>query len=238
VIRTILPVTLCLCVAGGAVSAQGQRFPTKPPPSAPAPRMADGKADLSGVWLRPNVVDPVRPELLPWASAIASERAKNNFRDSPSTRCLPTGVSLLGPILTKLIQTASVLVILQEAPGGSAIEVFLDGRGHPKDLDPTWRGHSVGMWDGDTLVVDTTGFNEQGWLDAAPTGYPRTERLRVINRIQRVDFGHLEIEATIDDPGTFARPWTSRSTSTLAPGEELREFVCEDNQFVGRPSGN
>jgi hypothetical protein len=233
--RTILPVIFFVCVACGVVYAQGQRFPTQAPPAGPAPRTIDGKADLSGVWLRPNVLDPGKPQMLPWASALTSERTKNNFQDSPSTRCLPLGVSFLGPILTKFVQTAAVLVILQEAPGGGAIQVFLDGRGHPKNLDPTWFGDSVGKWDGDTLIVDTTGFNEQGWLD--PAGRPRTEKLHVIDRIRRIDFGHLEIETTIDDPGTFVRPWTSRRTSTLAPGEEVHEFICEDNQYV-RPSGN
>ncbi len=170
--------------------------------------------------------------MLPSAAALTRERTENAFKDSPSARCLPLGVSLLGPILTKFVQTAAVLMVLQEAPGGSAMQIFLDGRGHPKDLYPTWRGHSVGSWEGDTLVVDTVGFNDEGWLDA--TGRPRSEKLRVIDRIRRVDFGHLEIETTIDDPETFVRMWTSRRTSTLAPGEEIQEFICENNQYSGR----
>jgi hypothetical protein len=166
--------------------------------------------------------------MLPWAAALVSERKQNNLKDMPSARCLPMGVSLLGPIVTKFVQTASVLVAIQEAPGGGGtIQVFLDGRAHPADLDPTWRGDSIGKWDGDKLVVDTIGFNDQGWLDG--TGRPRTQQLHVIQRIRRADFGHLEVETTIDDPGTFTKSWTARTVSDLAPGEEIRELICNEN---------
>ena len=174
--------------------------------------------------------------MLPWAAALTRERIENHLNDAPSARCLPMGVSLLGPIVTKSVQTAAVLVVIQEAPGGGAIQVFLDGRDHPPNLEPTWRGHSIGRWDGDTLVVDTVGFNDQGWLDG--TGHPRTEKLHVIDRIRRIDFGHLEIETTIDDPGTFVQKWTQRRRAILAPGEEIREFICEENnQYVAPRRG-
>jgi hypothetical protein len=151
----------------------------------------------------------------------------------PSARCLTMGVSLVGPIVTKFVQTAAVLVAIQEGPAAGAIQVFLDGRDHPQDLEPRWRGHSVGSWEGDTLVVDTIGFNDQSWLDA--TGLPRSEELHVIERIRRVDFGHLDIETTIDDPGRFVRTWTRRSTSMLAPGDEVQEFVCNENNQSQAP---
>ena len=231
-----LALTAWVACAAPAFS-QGEKFPTKPPPSGPAPRMMDGKPDLSGVWLRPSTVDAGNPQMLPWAAALTVERIENGLKDSPSARCLPTGVSLLGPILTKFVQTAAVLVVIQEAPAGGTIQVFLDGRNHPPDLEPTWRGHSIGRWDGDTLVVDTVGFNDQGWLDGG-TGRPRTEKLHVIDRIRRIDAGHLEIDTTIDDPGTFAGQWTSRRNAALAPGEEILEFICnENNQYRAPPGG-
>ena len=216
-----------LVLATYVAFAQGDRFPTKPPPTGAAPSMSNGKPDLSGVWLRPRVVDPGKPEMLPTASAIMNQRTQNNLKDIPSSRCLPTGVSLVGPILTKLVQTLTLLVVIQEAPGGGTIQVFLDGRVHPKDLETTWRGHSIGNWDGDTLVVDSVGFNDQGWLDGS--GRPRTGQLHVIDRIRRIDFGHLEIETTVDDPGAFVKPWASRRISDLAPGEEIQELLCSEN---------
>jgi hypothetical protein len=220
---------------GSAVLAQGQRVPP-PPPSGEAPRTIDGKPDLSGVWLRLNVVEPGQPEMLPSAAALYDERRQNGLRDMPSARCLPMGVSLVGPIVTKFVQTAAVLIAIQEGAGTGALQVFLDGRDHPLDLQPMWRGHSIGTWEGDTLVVDTVGFNDLSWIDA--TGLPRSEELHVIERIRRVDFGHLEIETTIDDPGRFVRTWTRRSTSMLAPEEEVQEFVCnENNQYQPPPVG-
>jgi len=225
---------LCACSAfASAAFAQGDRFPKQPPRSGAIPRMIDGKPDLSGVWVRPRVVDPGSPEMRPWAAALAQQRAAENLKDMPSTRCLPMGVSLLGPILTKLIQASSVLVAIQEAPAGSTIQVFLDGRDHPRDLQPTWLGHSIGRWEGDTLIVDTTGFNDQSWLDG--TGRPRTEKLHVIQRIHRVNFGRLEIETTIDDAGTFVKAWTTRTVSDLAAREEIQEFICnENNKYLKR----
>jgi hypothetical protein len=223
-------VVLCVCTRFAcAAFAQGDRFPVKPPPSGPVPRMADGRPDLSGVWLRPRVVDAGTPEMLPWAAALAKQRAADNFKDMPSARCLPMGVSLLSPYLAKFIQTPSVLVIIQEAEGGSTIQVFLDGRDHPKELQPTWRGHSIGSWEGDTLIIDTVGFNDEGWLDGR--GTPRTEKLHVIQRIRRMDLGHLEIETRVDDPGTFVKPWTSRVVTDLAPGEEIQELICNENNI-------
>jgi hypothetical protein len=220
--------TISILAPWSAVSQQ--RFSTPPPPSGPSPRLQDGRPDLSGVWHRPETVDLGNPQMLPWTASATRERAKNGFRDSPATRCLPMGVSLLAPILTKFIQTAKELVIIQEAPGGGTIEVFIDGRDHPRNLEPTWLGHAIGKWDGDTLVVDRVAFNDRGWLSAQ--GHPRTEMLHVVDRIRRIDAGHLEIETTIDDSGTLAGPWTTRQRTTLAPGEQLLEFVCENNRYL------
>jgi hypothetical protein len=222
---------ILLLTASWSISSQ-QRFSTPPPPSGTSPRLQDGKPDLSGVWHRSEIVAPGNPQLLPWAASVAQERAKNNFNDSPAARCLPMGVSLLGPIVTKFIHTPTELVILKEAPGGGAIEVFLDGRDHPRDLDPNWNGHAIGKWEGDTLVVDRVGFNDRGWLDAA--GRPRTEALHVVDRLHRIDAGHIEIETTFDDPGTLKGQWIQKQRATFATGLELIEFFCENNKYHAR----
>jgi hypothetical protein len=205
---------------------QADRFPTPKPPSGPTPRMADGKPDFSGLWLQPETVERSMPEMLPSAASIFRQRVETNLKDSPAAQCLPMGVGLLTPILNKIIQTPALLVVLQEV-SASFQQVFLDGRDHPKDLEPSWKGHSVGNWRGDTLVVETVGYNDKGWVDGA--GHPRTEKLRVVQEIRRTDLGHLEIQTTIDDPGAYAKPWTTKQVADLAPKEEIQEFLCNEN---------
>jgi hypothetical protein len=212
---------------GSHVSAQqGDRFPSAAPPAGSAPRTTDGKPDLSGVWLAPRTVERGTPEMLPAAAAVFRQHVESNMKDMPSSRCLPMGVSLLTPILNKVVQTPTLLIVLQEVSAGFR-QVFLDGRDHPSDLEPTWNGHSIGRWRGDTLVVETVGYNDKGWLDGA--GHPRTERLRVIQEIRRPDLGHLEILTTIDDPGAYAKRWTIKQVADLAPAEEIAEFLCNEN---------
>jgi len=199
----------------------------KPPPSGPTPRMPDGKPDLSGVWRRARVIDPGKPELLPWAEALMKQRAENNSKDNPSARCLPESL-LKNPPMSRFAQTASILVMIieDEVPGSRV--VFLDGRSHPKDMDPTWTGHSTGKWEGETLVVDRAGFNDKTWLDG--DGRPHTEMLHIVDRYRRPDLGHLEIQTTIEDPGALAKPWTLRKVADLAPaGDEVIEFICAEN---------
>lgn len=197
-------------------------------PNVSVPRMANGVPDLSGVWLVYRDRYPEEPAALPWAAALAKERIANNRKDAPHTRCLPGEFPVPGassPWLTKFIQTPSLLVMLfEDAPGFR--QVFLDGRSHPPDPNPTWLGHSVGRWEGGTLVVDTGGFNDRSWIGV----YPHTEQLRTRERYRRVEYGRLEIEVVYDDPGTFTRPWTQNLIWYLAPQEELIEFVCENNR--------
>ena len=128
----------------------------------------------------------------------------------------------------RLVQGPGILIIMDELGQDLARQVFMDGRPHPSDPDPTWYGHSVGKWDGDTLVIDTVGLNGKTWVD--PRGLPTTERLHYVERFRRTDMGHLELELTIDDPGAYKKPWTMKKVTTLAPkGEELMEYVCEEN---------
>jgi hypothetical protein len=107
-------------------------------------------------------------------------------------------------------------------------QVFLDGRGHPKELNPAWLGHSVGHWEDDTLVIETVGFNGRSWLDMA--GHPHTEKLRVVERYRRPDLGHLELEITIEDSEALERPWVQKRRSNLVLNEEILEFVCNENE--------
>jgi len=195
-------------------------------PAGPAPRMPDGKPELSGVWYPRRVVDPGKPEPKPWAEAVIKQDAENNYKDTPQSHCWPYGLIANTLQIWKLVQTPALLVIMIE--GELPRQVFLDGRKHPDNLNASWVGHSIGHWDGDTLVVDTIGFNNRSWLDL--DGRPHTENLHMTERYRRADLGHLEIEITIDDPGAYAKPWTTKSVAELAPKEEIMEYVCTENE--------
>ncbi len=198
-------------------------------PSGPAPRTPDGKPDLSGVWYAQRPVDPGKPEPLPWAEALLRERAENNSKDSPGAHCLPRGLTNAGALFPyKLVQTPKLLVMLFEDDVPSHRQVFLDGRGHPKDPNPRWMGYSSGHWEGDTLVVETTDFDDRSWLTAQ--GHPHTEKMRVTERFRRPDLGHLEIEITIDDPGAYAKPWIIKRASDLDTSDDIGEYVCTEDE--------
>jgi hypothetical protein len=204
-------------------------FKKAPPPDGPAPRLADGKPDLSGMWAPAGLPggpspDAQRPEWLPWAEAVSKQRVENNLLDFPSTHCLPNGITLPIPA-KKFVHTPTLLVMLFE--GDLPRQIFLDGRGHPRDSNPTWLGHSTGHWEGEALVIDTTGFNDKTWLDMG--GHPHTEMLHVIERFRRPDLGHLETETTIEDPGTLKQSWTRKGTWVLDPKEEIQESICNEN---------
>lgn len=198
-------------------------------PSGPTPRSAEGKPDFSGVWFAQRTVDAGKPEPLPWAEALLKERAANNAKDAPGAHCLPRGITNAGALFPfKLVQTPALLVMLFEDDIPSHRQVFLDGRGHPKDPNPMWMGHSIGHWEGDTLVIDTVGFDDRSWLDNV--GHPHTEKMRVIERFRRPDLGHLEIEFTIDDPGAYVKPWKIKRASELDAGDDIGEYVCNENE--------
>ncbi|MGA2715481.1 MAG: carboxypeptidase-like regulatory domain-containing protein [Bryobacteraceae bacterium] len=199
-----------------------------PTPSGPAPRTQNGKPDFSGVWYAQRPVDPGKPEPLPWVEALLRERAANNAKDAPGAHCLPRGITNAGALFPyRLVQTPTLLVMLFEDDIPSHRQVFLDGRSHPKDMDPKWMGHSVGHWEGDTLVIDTVGFDDRSWITAQ--GHPHTEKMHVIERFRRPDLGHLEIEFTIDDPAAYAKPWIIKRVSDLDTNDEVGEYVCNEN---------
>jgi hypothetical protein len=195
--------------------------------SGPTPRTREGKPDLSGVWYAQRTVDPGKPEPLPWADALQRERAANNSKDAPGAHCLPRGLTNAGALFPyKLVQTPTLLVMIFEDDTPSHRQVFLDGRGHPKDPNPNWMGHSIGHWEGDVLVVDTVGFNDLSWLDTI--GHPHTEMLHITERLHRVDLGHLEIELTVEDPGAYLKPWVIKRVADFDANDEIGEYVCID----------
>jgi hypothetical protein len=200
---------------------------TKPADKEPPPRTADGKIDLSGVWHPGTSFGNIgQVPLQPWAEALRQERRANLSKDDPEGYCLPAGVPRISPFPYKIVQTPGLIVYLDEGNVHSYRQFFMDGRGHPKDADQLWMGHSIGKWEGDTLVVDTIGFNEKTWLNGG--GIPHTDRLHVVERFSRPDYDHLEIEITIEDPAAFTKPHNFKRVHTLMRGAELLEYVCNE----------
>jgi hypothetical protein len=149
---------------------------------------------------------------------------------------LPAAVTRDTYPLFELVQSKSFLVFILDDDSPGFRQVYLDGRGHPKDPNPAWYGHAIGKWDGDTLVVDRVGFDERVWLDSA--GHSHSDKLHIVERYRRPDLGHLEVEVTVDDPGVLAKSWTMKRVSDLA-NEEINEFICTENNrdeahLVGR----
>jgi hypothetical protein len=205
----------------------------KPNLAAPAPRTADGKPDLSGLWTRMSRTNSGYKPLDPAsAEAVVRKRNENFGKESGQASCLPLGPGYLfanGPdqnfAMTKMIQTPGLIVVL--SPDLTYRQIFMDGRALEADANPSWMGYSVGRWDGDTLVVESAGFNDRTWLLGA---YPHTEGLRAVERYRRSDFGHLSIEVELRDPKMYAAPWTARIEAELAADTELLEYVCNENQ--------
>jgi hypothetical protein len=171
----------------------------------------------------------------PWAKALAEQRQSALHKDDPLAQCMPPGVprvntSMYHPF--KILQMPHELVMLYETSTNEIFrEVYTDGRPLPKDPQPSWKGYSVGRWDGDTMVVDTIGFNARGWIDTEK-GRPQTEALHVTERFRRLDVGHMQIDVTIDDPKAYTHPWSATIQVNLLPDTELIESVCENQRGV------
>src|SRR5262249_23222309 len=163
--------------------------------------------DLTGMWLANDDLNPEAPSPQPWAAEIGKKRMEDGGRDHPSGFCLPTFQFPVGPFLLRHVQTPSLLVQVIDGPPHLR-QIFLDGRRHAKDADPSWLGHSIGAWDGDTLVVDTVGYNDKSWLLLLP----QTEKLHVVERYHRPDLAHLEVETIVEDPGSLTKPWHIHAT--------------------------
>ena len=241
-----LALTVAVLAAGVSPAAQwlGQRASGIPRTAGGAPdlgaalpRTPDGTPVLAGLW-RPlgRIVFDIttgmkRGEAIPyrpWAEQLFNERRANDARDDPTANCIVGGVprSDFVPYPFKILESRGLVVILYEAVH-SYRQIFTDGRSLPADPNPAWLGYSVGRWDGDVFVVETTGFNDHVWLDNA--GRPATGSLRVTERFIRRDFGHMDIEITIDDPKTYTRPWTVIQPLELQPDNELIEYICNEN---------
>ena len=245
-IRLLLAIMI---LTGSPAVAQWTKVPPTPIPrtadgkpnlSAPAPRLPDGKPDFSGIWQPPlgyvrNLAKDLKEEEVPfqpWAKALYDERTTGKlWKDDPDANCLPQGVPkvLLAPAPWRIVQTPGVVFFVHEA-FNLWWQVFLDGREYVPHADnaPTWHGYSTGKWDGDTLVVNSRGFNGKVWLDQL--GKPSTEALAVTMRFRRKDFGHMDIQITIDDAKAYTRPWNVAVEAQLLPNTELMEFICLENE--------
>jgi hypothetical protein len=231
--RRVLLLTLLLVMMGldAALSAQapstGNSMGSEKAPAGPTPRTPEGKVDFSGVWDPGSTFFNIgQLPLQPWADELMKQRRANLGKDDPEAQCLPAGVPRISPFPQKFVQTPTLVVILDEGNVHSYRQLFLDGRGHPKDMDPLWMGDSIAKWDGDTLVVDTVGFNDKTWLSGQ--GAPHSDQLHVIERYRRPDFGHLEVEITLEDPKTFTKPHTFKRGFILLTNWEIHEYVCNE----------
>jgi len=227
---------------------------------APAPKTADGKPDFSGIWQNAWFVNgrvtplPVSPPgeppaatfadvfanfkgelpLQPWAAQVKAARKEQNSKDNPDAHCLPMGLMQfhMHPQPRKVLQTRDVIAILYEGNSGVR-QIFIDGRPLPgPDAQPWWYGYSTGHWEGDTLVIETAGFRDGGWLDIY--GSPLTDQAKMTERWQRMNYGSMQVDITIDDPKAYTKPFAVRVHHRIAVDgpqldAELIEFICNEN---------
>lgn len=167
---------------------------------------------------------PMRPE----AAKLFAQRAQGSIRD-PGVDCLPLGIPISSLVseVHKIVQTPGLTVILLEVDNAHR-QIYTDGRRLPMDPQPSWLGYSVGKWEGDTLVVDTIGFNDKAWLDVL--GHPRSENMHLVERYHRRDFGHLDVEMAFDDPKMYTKPFSIKVTHQLIPDSDILEYFCAENE--------
>ena len=214
---------------------------TTPHPNPIKSRAVYAAPDFSGVWFideyHRNMLPNEDPPFQSWAEALFKKRNfENTHRDpdsgpDPTERCIPPGIprTMFQPFPWEIVQARDRIIMIFEYQ--SLIrQIFTDGRGHPKDLEPTYMGHSVGKFEGDTLVVDTVGFNDKTWLD--PMGLPHSEAMHVTERLRRVSHDTLVDEYTIDDPKAYTKSWTAQRTFILKPDWQIKEYVCTENNTV------
>jgi hypothetical protein len=200
--------------------------------SAPAPRTADGRPELTGLWRGAGTRGDLRDETKPqaWARAAMAAHESNYYRDGPHMQCLPQGPAYLtgagggGGNMRRIVQSPTVIAMLN--PDLTYRQIFMDGRALEDDPLPIWQGYSVGRWDGDTLVVESNGFNDKTWLH--PEGLQHTDKLRITERYRRTDFGHMQVDVTYDDPGTFDAPLHVVVNLEVAADDEMLELVCNE----------
>ena len=214
----------------------------------PIPKLPDGHVDLTGPWVgggsngdieRDGGLKPGELPLLPWAKAVKEKRLA---RDEPYTACLPMSVPRVNPYPWKFAMSytskglSHIYVLHETGDAGAHRVVYMDGRKHPNDLIPSWWGHSIGKWEGDSLVIDTIGYNDKFWFDS--NGTPHTEKLHTIEKWTRINYGRITNDFTLDDPGAFSKTVQLKFAGRLlrpdlkTGGGELMEFIClEDNEY-------
>jgi hypothetical protein len=192
----------------------------------------DPNAEITGLEMFGDIATGVKGglPLQPWAAELKKKRMADFSKDNPDAHCLPMGNMQfhMHPQPRKIIQTPELMIILYEGNSGIR-QIYIDGRTlPPRDAEPWWYGYSTAKWDGDTLVVESSGFREDGWLDI--NGSPLTEAGKMIERFRRPDFGSLEIEITVDDPKAYTKPWTVTVKQYIILDEEMIEFICAENE--------
>ena len=235
----------------------GQRGGGPPRPSAPAPRGPDGRITLgapkgeTGLWERRNehlVINPKSYQadatktarvhidqvpLQPWARELTNYRHGLALASEPYTRCKPAGGprQFMSPYGLEILELPELqrIYVFNVSNAQSYRTIYMDGRSHPRDLAPSYLGHSIGHWEGDSLVIDSVGFNEDSWMNR--DGLPHTLQLHLTERLTRVNFDTLNYEVTIDDLGAYTAPWTSGYTLGWSKGLELFEYVCQENNI-------
>jgi len=255
--RSIILALVFMVPLISAPSVNAQAPPRGNTPSRPAPRWPDGHVNLGsppgeiGLWERRNehlVVNPKSYQadatktarvhidqvpLQPWARALTNYRHSLALASEPYTRCKPAGgprqfMSPYGLEIVELPETQRIYVF-NISNAQSYRTIYMDGRAHPQQLVPSYLGHSIGRWDGDTLVIDSVGFSEDAWMNR--DGLPHTTQLHLTERITRVNFDTINYEVTIDDPGAYTAPWTSGYTLAWSKGLQLFEYVCQENNI-------
>ena len=231
---------LLVAVSAAPATAQWVTLPTpgiprtpggEPDLGAPAPRAADGHPDLSGLWeiaqVRGDFDGPDKVQ--PWMRTLIDERARSFFRDNPRNQCLPPGPAYLVETsgtygLRRIVQHPGVMTML--FPDLSHRQVFTDGRELEPNPLPSWTGYSAGRWEGDTLVVESNGYNDKTWLHNR--GLSHTQDLRITERYRRSDFGHMRVDITYEDPGAFESALEVVVDMVIAADDELLEIVCSE----------
>ena len=239
VLVSLLATGIFLLSAAPAGAQQGKGYPNgvppvpakKPPapPSGPTPRTSEGKTDFSGVWVVSGKTTlPSDPSYQPAAKKLYEERKAAKGKGDPESFCLPDGAVRVTDLPYKIVQGPKMIVLLSEGNVHSYRRFFLDGRTQKAalEIEPETRsGISVGKWDGDSLVVDTVGFDDKTWLDS--TGKLHSEAMHLTERYTRPDLGHLNVQITIEDEKALTKPYTFSRVFTLAPGWDLEEYVCQ-----------
>ena len=226
------PAQVATSPAGGSV--QNAKAKRKGPaiPQGPTPHFADGRVDFSGVWTGGGPVGDLaqgmpKDEKVPLNAEGEKVMKSRKSSDDPEANCLPTGIPRIAPYPWRIVQTSTHAFFLFEGNIHSFRQVFLDGRKHPDDPDPTWYGDSIGHYEGDTMVVDTVGFNDLFWFDFR--GHPHSEKLHTVERYTRTSLGQLEVETLLEDPVYYTQPFKIKFTARLMPGADLMEYICQEN---------